>query len=176
MHLTVEEVSGLDRDAFVQQFGSLFEHSPWVAGRAWRRRPFGSVDDLERAFTSTVFSATEDEQLSLIRSYPDLAGSEAAEGTLTSESVDEHASAGLDRLTSGEHERLERLNAAYRKRFEIPLVFCSREHTKESILAEGEGRLAHGRAEELRTALGEIAKIGRLRLLDRVRPSEEAIR
>jgi len=176
MYPTVERVGGLDREAFVQHFGSLFEHSPWVAERAWRQRPFGTVEELEQAFTAAVFSATEAEQLSLIRSYPDLAGSEAADGTLTAASVDEHASAGLDRLTRGEHERLERLNAAYRERFGMPLVFCSREHTKESILAEGEARLAHGRAQEVSTALAEIAKIGRLRLLDRVRPGEEAVR
>ena len=175
MFVTLEKVSRLDHAAFVELMGSLFEHSPWVAERAWRRRPFGTLDELAEAFTAAVFSATEAEQLSLIRSYPDLAGSEAAAGTLTSESVGEHASAGLDRLTNEEHERLERLNAAYRERFEMPLVFCSREHTTESILAEGEARLAHDRTQELRTALGEIAKIGRLRLLDRVRPNEEAV-
>lgn len=173
--MTVEEVSRLDQDRFVQLLGALFERSPWVAERAWRRRPFGAVEDLVEAFRAAVLSATEDEQLSLIRSYPDLAGSEAAAGTLTTESVGEHASAGLDRLTKAEHERLERLNAAYRQRFAIPLVFCSREHTKESIMAEGEARLAHGRTEELRTALGEIVKIGRLRLIDLVAPNAEAV-
>lgn len=176
MVVTLDEASELEQDAFVRLFGSLFEHSPWVAERAWRRRPFGTVDELNHAFTTEIFSASAEEQLSLIRSYPDLAGTEAAEGTLTSESVDEHASAGLDRLTKAEHERLERLNFAYRQRFEIPLIFCSREHTKDSILAGGEARLAHDRSEEVQTALGEIVKIGRLRLLDRVQANEGSMR
>ena len=28
----------LDREAFVARFGALYEHSPWVAERAWRPR------------------------------------------------------------------------------------------------------------------------------------------
>ena len=41
-----------------------------------------------------------------------------------------------------------------------------REHTKESILAWGAARLEHSREEEVEIALGEIAKIARLRLTD----------
>ena len=39
-----------------------------------------------------------------------------------------------------------------------------REHTKASILAWGEERLGREPEEEVETALGEIAKIARLRL------------
>ena len=39
-----------------------------------------------------------------------------------------------------------------------------REHTKASILAWGEERLGHEPEEEIEIALGEIAKIARLRL------------
>ena len=43
---------------------------------------------------------------------------------------------------------------------------CAREHTKESILRTAAERLDHTEAEEIRVALGEIAKIARLRLED----------
>ena len=59
------------------------------------------------------------------------------------------------------------MNAAYRERFGFPFVVCVREHTPESILAWGEQRLTRSPAEELDTALGEIAKIARLRLEER---------
>ena len=41
-----------------------------------------------------------------------------------------------------------------------------REHTKASILAWGQERLGHEPEQEVEIALGEIAKIGRLRLED----------
>jgi 2-oxo-4-hydroxy-4-carboxy--5-ureidoimidazoline (OHCU) decarboxylase len=45
-------------------------------------------------------------------------------------------------------------------------VVCVREHTKESILANADARLGNTLEQEIATALGEIAKIGRLRLED----------
>ena len=58
-------------------------------------------------------------------------------------------------------EQLRRL-----ARFGFPFVVCVREHDKASILATAEARLQNDPETELRTALGEIAKIARLRLND----------
>ena len=157
-------MSRLDRDAFVDRFGALYEHSPWVAEGAWERRPFATVEDLHAAFDAAVAAAPEERRLALIRAHPELAGREAAEGSLTEDSTTEQASAGLDRLTAEELERLRRLNAAYREAFGFPMVVAVREHTKASIFAQAEARLAHGRDQEVATALGEISKIARLRL------------
>ncbi len=87
-------------------------------------------------------------------------------GTLTRESTGEQASAGLDRLTAGELDALRRLNRSYRERFGFPMIVCVREHTKDSIIAWGTARLEHSREREIGIALGEIAKIARLRLAD----------
>ena len=46
-------------------------------------------------------------------------------------------------------------------------MVCVREHTPDSILAWGSERLSRSRDEELDTAIGEIAKIARLRLKER---------
>jgi OHCU decarboxylase len=163
-HATMEKVNELGREAFVQRFGPLFEHSPWVAADAWSDRPFTDKDELFEALRSTMYSAPIDRKLALIRAHPDLAGRAAIEGTLTRSSKREQASAGLDRLTPDEYEAFTRLNAAYRERFGFPLVVCVREHTKESILRVAAERLEHTRDEEVRVALEEIAKIARLRL------------
>ena len=37
-----------DRETFVARFGALYEHSPWVAERAWRPGGFEGVDDARR--------------------------------------------------------------------------------------------------------------------------------
>ena len=165
---TIDEVNELDRRGFVSKFGALYEHSPWIAERVWRERPFGSLAQLHGAFVQVVYDAPLERQLALIRAHPDLAGKAAIAGELTSESAREQASAGLDRLTPEEYEEFHRLNAAYREKFGFPLIIAVRENTKETILAGAGARLEHSRSQEIETALGEIAKIARLRLQDLV--------
>ena len=153
-----------DRASFVERLGGVFEHSPWVAQGAWERRPFADLDHLHGAMCAVVAEAPRRRRLALVRAHPDLAGKAAVAGTLTEDSRREQSSAGLDRLTPEEHAAFTSLNAAYRERFGFPFVICVREHTKESILAAARERLEHSEDEELETALGEIAKIARIRL------------
>jgi OHCU decarboxylase len=162
----MKEVNELGREAFIERFGPLFEHSPWVAADAWSDRPFADEDELFEALRSAMYSAPTERKLALIRAHPDLAGRAAIEGTLSRSSRTEQASAGLDRLTPDEYEAFTRLNGAYRERFGFPFVVCVREHTKESVLRVAAERLAHTRDEEVRVALEEIGKIARLRLED----------
>jgi OHCU decarboxylase len=144
----------------VARYGAIFEASPWVARAAYAEGPFADVDALHAAMVAAVRAAPREQQLALIRAHPEL----AAPIALSDASEREQASAGLDRLGDDEAERWRALNARYRERFGFPLVVCVREHTKDSILAWGEARLGHDRDEEVEIALGEIAKIARLRL------------
>jgi OHCU decarboxylase len=162
----MKAVNELDRAAFVERFGPLFEHSPWVAEAAWRDRPFNDPEELYQALVAAMYAAPRERQLALIKAHPDLAGKAAIEGTLTNSSKREQAAAGLDRLTPDEYEAFTRTNAAYRERFGFPFVVCAREHTKESILRVASERLNNSEDEEIRVALEEIAKIARLRLED----------
>ncbi len=169
--ITVNEINRLSEDEFVARFGSLYEHSPWVAAGAWRERPFGDLSELHGTFQRVVRDAPPERQLDLIRAHPDLAGKAAIAGDLTPESTREQASAGLNRLTPEEYEKaFTKANREYRERFGFPLIIAAREYTKETILAEGEARLKHSRSEEIETALSEIAKIAYLRLQDQVEP------
>jgi OHCU decarboxylase len=164
--MTLEEVNRLERGEFVARLGSVFESSPWVAERAWGSRPFGSFAELYGAMVEVVGGASRERRMALIRAHPDLAGKAAVAGELTPESSGEQASAGLDRLTPEEYEAFTAMNRAYRERFGFPMIVCIREHTKESILQNAESRLEASREEEVEIALGEIAKIARLRLKD----------
>jgi OHCU decarboxylase len=160
-----EHLVGLDpEEVFVARYGGLFEHAPWVARSAWARGPFAGVDDLHAALVAVVDEAPRERRLALIRAHPELAGRAARAGELSAASAAEQASAGLDRLTEEELERWRALNRAYRERFDFPLVVCVREHTKASIMSWGEERLGHDVEQEIAIALGEIAKIARLRL------------
>lgn len=166
--MSVDEVNCLSEYEFVARFGTLFEHSPWVAEGAWRERPFTDISELHGAFLEAVRCASHERRLALIRAHPDLAGKAALAGDLTSESASEQSSAGLDRLSPEEYERFHRLNAAYREKFDLPFVVCVRDHTKESIFAAAEARLVHTRPEEIEAALHEISRITYLRLRERV--------
>src|SRR5215218_9879388 len=146
---------GADREAFMARYGALYEHSPWVAEGAWEQGPFDDIDALHAALERTIRAAPAERRLALIRAHPDLAG----KAKLTDASAGEQASAGLDRLTADEYATFNELNAAYRERFGFPFVICVRDHDKASILAAMRERLAHGRDEEVGTAIGEIARI-----------------
>ena len=168
--LTLEEINAFDRDEFVARLGPVFESSPWIAAEAWHGRPFESLERLHEAMCEVMYGATPEQRLALIRAHPDLVGRAALVGTLSSESKGEQASAGLDRLSPEEVAEFTRLNGLYREKFGFPFVICARENKKESILTGFDARLRNSHEQEIATALAEIAKIARLRLLDVIKP------
>lgn len=162
--LKLAELNALARDEFVRVVGPVFEHSPWIAERAWERRPFASRDELHVALCATVRAADSGEQLSLIRAHPDLVGT----AVLTAESQGEQTTAGLTALTPDEKSQFRDYNGRYRERFGFPFVICARLNKKNAILQAFPRRLAHSRDKEMETALEEIYKIAGLRLRDLV--------
>ena len=160
--MTVAELNTCDRDAFVTALGWIFEDSPWVAERAWTRRPFRSLDELHAAMTDIVRAASEHEKLTLLRAHPDL----GTRARVSAASAGEQKGAGLDALTSAEFARLQRLNDDYRTRFGFPFLLAVKGSTKHDVLAALERRRGRSRDEELAEALSQVDKIARLRLED----------
>jgi len=158
--MTVAELSTSDRVEFVRTLGWVFEDAPWVAERAWDRRPFRSLDDLHAAMADVVAQATETEQLALLRAHPDL----GTRARISDASTGEQRGAGLDRLTPDEFVRLQRLNTDYRTRFGFPFLFAVRGATKDDVLAALEARGSRTRDEEFAEALQQVYKIARFRL------------
>jgi OHCU decarboxylase len=163
----VGEVSGMDQAAFVAALEGIWEHSPWIAARAWALRPFADAAALHAAMVAVVAAASEAEQLALIRAHPELAGRAAIRGELTEESRSEQGGVGLDRCSPEEFARLTELNARYTARFGFPFVIAVRGHTRASIIAAFAARLENDAAVEQQTCLAEIGKIAWLRLSDR---------
>jgi OHCU decarboxylase len=155
------------RDAFVARFGSVFEHSPWIAEAAFERglpADADQADGLHRALCAVLRAAPAEAQRALIAAHPDLAGRLARAGRLTADSSREQAGAGLDRLTDQERARFTALNDAYQARFGFPFVMAVKGRSKEEIMAAFERRLQHDEASEVRTALEQIERIALLRL------------
>ena len=161
--------SQMEKADFVAKFGGIFEHSPWIAERAWELE-LGPAHDtpagLHNALARMFRSATEAERLGVLTAHPDLAGKLAAAKRLTAESTAEQASAGLDALTDAERARFTELNTAYVARHEFPFIIAVRDNTKASILAAFETRLNNDRATEFTTACAQVERIARLRLED----------
>lgn len=162
--ITLAALSVADRAAFVAALGGIFEHSPWIPEQAWAARPFASVDALHQAMLSVMRNASIDDRLALIRAHPELAGKEAAAGTLTVDSQGEQKSAGLDRCTAEELSRLRQLNSRYHEKFGFPFVMAIKGRSKEEILRALEARLYGNGESEFQRCLEEIATIARLRL------------
>jgi 2-oxo-4-hydroxy-4-carboxy-5-ureidoimidazoline decarboxylase len=166
--MTIAEVNQLGQLEFVEAVGWVFEHSPWVAERAWRRRPFASLDELHAAMVAALEAGTAEEQLALLRAHPDLGArpQEAQASTLTDASRAEQAGAGLDALSPDESARLHKLNTAYRAKFGFPFLYAVKGSTKHDILKALEARALAGREEEFREALRQVSRIARFRLED----------
>lgn len=157
----------MDRADFVQRFGGVFEHSPFIAERAFDagmiEAPLTALD-VHDAMAAMFRTASQDERLAVLRAHPDLAGKLAIAGELTEDSKREQAGAGLDRLSADEHARFTELNTAYVETFGFPFIIAVKGLTKDDILAAFETRIANTRDQEFDTACQQVEKIARLRL------------
>jgi OHCU decarboxylase len=158
------ELPRLERARFVELFGGVFEHAPWIAEQAFDAGPFHDIDALHGAMVEAMRRALRARQLALIRAHPDLAGRAASAGDLTAASSAEQTSAGLDRCTPEEFARFRELNDSYKRKFGFPFILAVKGKTRAEVLAAFERRLGNAPEAEFDEALDQIARIARLRL------------
>jgi len=94
--MNIDELNSLDRPQFVGAIGWVFEHSPWVAERAFdarRNRAFPNIEALHEAWSRRLRRRNRKEQLALLRAHPDL----GTRARISSASAEEQAGAGLKR-------------------------------------------------------------------------------
>jgi 2-oxo-4-hydroxy-4-carboxy-5-ureidoimidazoline decarboxylase len=175
--MTLADLNAKDRAGFVEAVGWAFEESPWVADRAWAKRPFASLDELHDVMVSIVTGASQDEQLALLRAHPDLGAVGVkpdstgrvrlqADREMSGASQREQTGAGLDSMTRAQLDRLQSLNAVYREKFGFPFLFAVKGSTTEDILNALERRLPSARGVEQQEALRQVSRIARFRLED----------
>ena len=158
--MTLKELNTLERAAFVDAIGWSFEHSPWVAERAWAARPFDTLAALHAAMVAVLEQATAAEQLALIRAHPDL----GARIQMSDASRSEQTGSGLDSLSPTEFARLQSLNSAYREKFGFPFIYAVKGATKQQIVGALESRIDAEPGAERHAALGQIYRIAQFRL------------
>jgi OHCU decarboxylase len=159
----------MNRDTFVKTFGGVFEHSSWIAERAFDSElgpAHNTATGLQNALARQFRLASEEERLGVLRAHPDLAGKLAAAKRLTAESTAEQAGAGLDALTDEERARFTALNDAYQSKFGFPFIIAVKGLDKGQILAAFEQRITNERDTEFATACAQVERIASLRLKD----------
>ncbi len=171
--LTIDALNAMSVQEFSAVLGPVFEHSPWVAQRAARLRPFASREQLHQMLCDEVARAGTDEQDALILAHPKLGARGRQRTELTASSASEQSGAGLDACTDEEFAELLRLNELYMARFAFPFILAVRGQTPQSILASMTQRLGNDQAVERELALQQINRIAGLRLADAIaRPAD----
>lgn len=155
------------REDFITRFGGVFEHSPFIAERAYDAGlifvPL-TAKGVHQALVAKFRDASREERLGVLRAHPDLAGKLAIAGGLTEDSRKEQAGAGLDRLTPQEHARFTELNTAYTQKFGFPFIIAVKGLDRQDILAAFETRIHNSTEEEFETAAAQVERIAALRL------------
>ena len=111
-----------------------------------------------------VRQASAQQRLDLLCKHPELAGKEADAGSLTDESKREQAGAGLNQCSADELAHIKHFNQAYGAKFGFPFIIAVTGLDKVQIMAAMERRLGNSPEDEFATAIGEVEKIGLIRL------------
>jgi 2-oxo-4-hydroxy-4-carboxy-5-ureidoimidazoline decarboxylase len=157
--MTLPQLNLLPSAKFVEELGWIYEHSPWVAEQAWKKRPFASVAELHAAMTAVMESAPRDAQLALLRAHPEL-GSRAPMSAASEAEQARLFGAGGPPLP----EELER----YRQKFGFPFIYAVRGAiTPDDIGFALWIRIEESPEEEFRQALSEVRTIAWFRLQDK---------
>ncbi|WP_282157657.1 allantoinase PuuE [Shimia thalassica] len=168
-HKRFERPSQMPKDRFVEVFGGIYEHSPWIAEGAYDLelgRAHDCADGLGNALARIFRTATREQRLGVLQAHPDLAGKLASAGRLTAESTSEQASAGLNMLTDEERDTFTKLNTDYVEKHGFPFIIAVKDNTKSSILAAFHDRISNDTDTERDTACKQVERIAWHRLKD----------
>ncbi len=166
-HKRFTRPSQMAHEQFVATYGGIFEHSAWIADRAFALElgpAHDSATGLHNALCRMFRSASATERLAVLQAHPDLAGKLAAAQRLTADSTAEQASAALDALTDDERTTFQHLNTDYVAKHGFPFIIAVRDNTRSTILAAFQTRLHNDTETEFRTACAQVERIAELRL------------
>jgi len=159
--------STMSKADFVEVFGGVYEHTPWIAEHVWSDRltsEHDTTNGLHAAMAAIVDASEKQARLDLLCAHPDLAGKLAIGGELTAESTDEQAGAGLDQCSDDEFAQFQDLNERYKAKFGFPFILAVRGRGRVEILEAFRQRVDHDAEVEFAEALSQVHQIALLRL------------
>ncbi|GLT16939.1 OHCU decarboxylase [Vibrio zhanjiangensis] len=161
--------SNMSCDAFLNQFGQVYEHSPWIAQAVYQQgvsERDNQVEHLHQRMAQVLLGADKTQQHSVICAHPDLAGRAAIENQLSHSSQAEQMGAGLSQCTTEEFELFTALNDKYKSRFNFPFIMAVKGANKAQIIDGFKSRIHNDPEFEFTLALEEVNKIALFRLRD----------
>jgi beta-ureidopropionase / N-carbamoyl-L-amino-acid hydrolase len=172
MTLTLQTLNTASLDEAAGHLEGIYEHSPWIARIALAKRPFATLAALKHAMAQVVSESSREQQITLIRAHPELAGKAMVSQSLTAESTNEQSKAGLTNCSPEEFAKLQQLNADYNAKFGWPFILAVRGPrglglSRQQIIATFERRLAGHPDFELAECLRNIHRIAEIRLNDK---------
>lgn len=157
MLYTLDELNGLDADAFAEAFAPLFEGAPRFVARLAEARPFGSEDELVDTARGVARSMPFDEQVELLNGHPRIGADPASVSSMS------YAEQGYGGPPPDDGEwiasELEALNEAYEDRFGFRYVVFVAGRPRSEILALLGRAVASDPEEELRRGLDDTILI-----------------
>ncbi|ARK28938.1 2-oxo-4-hydroxy-4-carboxy-5-ureidoimidazoline decarboxylase [Halalkalibacter krulwichiae] len=161
MSYSIEDVNKMSKQMFVEKIGSVFELSPWIAEQAWEEHPYDHVNSLYEVMVNKMYEANMELQLGLLKAHPDL----GTKLEMTDSSIGEQSEAGLSELTDEEYKEFSKLNRLYMDRFAFPFIMAVKGCNKDLIKECMYKRIENDFDKEFQTALREVCKIARFRLI-----------
>ena len=155
----LDQVNAMDRETVVEAFKGMYDGDVWPVERAWEQRPFTDATELRKAFEDEVLRASADEQEALINAYVDIADL-ASNQDGNEQAHADTAALALGEFNDSELKELQAASAAYREKFNRPLVVCvTNLADREQLIASAWKRVESSQAREARFALGEVIDI-----------------
>ena len=115
MSITIDDIKAMGASKAKEVLNGLYEKSPWVAEAMSTR--ISQCGDTLTSFASEMRSivdnASYELKLELIRNHPDLAAKASVAKSMTEESQEEQARAGLNTLTVEEMKQFTDYNEEY---------------------------------------------------------------
>ena len=159
---SIDRVNKLSKSDFISIFGNVFEKTEWIAQKSYDSKPYNNFEELSSRMLNIFETASKEKKLKILNDHPDL-GNKAKIGLLTSNSLKEQTSVGLDECTEEEFNEFKKLNNTY-KRFGFPFILAIKGKTKIEILNNFRERVSSNLEMEFDEAIKQVKQIASLRL------------
>ena len=158
----INKINKLSRSEFVKVFANIFEKTEWIAEELYNQVPFNNFEELSLKMLNIFDTASKEKKLKILNAHPDLANKKKI-GLLTSDSLKEQNSAGLDKCTKEEFDEFKKLNDSYKK-FGFPFILAIKGKTKIEILNNFKKRIFSDSEMEFNEAVKQVKQIASFRL------------
>ena len=158
----INKINKLSQSEFIKVFANIFENARRIAKELYNKKPFNNFEELSSKMLNIFETTTKEKQLEILKVHPDLANKTKI-SLLTSDSLKEQTSAGLDQCTEEEFNEFKKLNDIYKK-FGFPFILAVKGKTKTEILNNFRKRISSDPKIEFDEAVEQVKLIASFRL------------